>query len=204
MPVSNQSKTDKTLTEISDVFIYKTSQAPKLSQRAEGLLTYQFGFVESLQQLFVRIEANESGGYFSKEWVPVEEIHALLSSDAAKEPFSAAILKGTFISKSQNNAGFLAAALKAESLLKIVSDKTNLLTFDEETYQEWLSDNLVLAKAALKKGDAETSDKSTAKKPSGKSPAKSRAKKAVAAKPEPATSEEAAPDKPEDETAPVD
>ena len=133
--------------EASDVVIYKTATASKLSLRSTGLLTYQLGYVESSSQLFVRLQENETGGYFSKEWVPTDEIDRCLSAFATtKTSFTAVALKECFLSKSQNNAGFLAAVLKAEGLIHCESGKSNLLLFDDARYQLWLKQNFSLAK----------------------------------------------------------
>ena len=132
---------------VSDVVAFKTDTADKLSLRSNGLLTYQLGYVAAVDQLFVRIQSNETGGYFSKEWVPFEEVSRCLEAyGKSKESFTAVVLKSAFLSKSQNNAGFLAAVLKSEGLLHCVSGKSNLLCFDSAKYQSWLKQQFALAK----------------------------------------------------------
>jgi len=180
--------------QVSDVVAYKTAQASKLSARSTGALTYQLGFVEVVEQFFVRIQSNETGGYFSKEWVPLEAVlRCLAVSIESKEAFSAAVLKSSFVSKSQNNAGFLAAVLKAEGLLVGVVDKSNLLTFDSESYKTWLVDNLALAIQSLP-DDAINADQSNSDEDAGddelhpepvkrKTLSKAKAKKATIKKP---------------------
>ena len=131
---------------VSDVLIYRTGSASKLSLRASGVLTYQLGYVVSLNQLFVRIQLNDTGGYFSKEWVPIVEVESILLAYASEgSSFSAAILKGCFVSRSQNNAGFLAAIIKSEGLIHTLSGKSNLLVFDEGLYQAWITQQFILA-----------------------------------------------------------
>jgi len=127
---------------VSDVVAYKTAKASKLSLRSEGLLTYQLGFVESVNQLFVCIQANDTGGYFSKEWVPLDAVLSCLKPVIdAKSSLTASLLKSAFVSKSQNNAGFLAAILKAEGLLVCVVGKSNLLSVKAGFLDQWLIDN---------------------------------------------------------------
>jgi len=170
--------------QVSDVVAYKTAQASKLSARSTGALTYQLGFVEVVEQFFVRIQSNETGGYFSKEWVPLEAVlRCLAVSIESKEAFSAAVLKSSFVSKSQNNAGFLAAVLKAEGLLVGVVDKSNLLTFDSESYKTWLIDNLALAIQSLSDEDAGDHELSPEQPVKRKTLSKAKAKKATIKKP---------------------
>jgi len=169
--------------QVSDVVAYKTAQASKLSARSTGALTYQLGFVEVVEQFFVRIQSNETGGYFSKEWVPLEAVlRCLAVSIESKEAFSAAVLKSSFVSKSQNNAGFLAAVLKAEGLLVGVVDKSNLLTFDSESYKTWLIDNLALAIQSLSDEDAGDHELSPEQPVKRKTLSKAKAKKVTVKK----------------------
>ena len=157
--------------EVSDVVAYKTETAKKLSLRAKGVLTYQLGYVESIDQLFIRLQSNATGGYVSKEWVPFEDIQAcLLVFSQSNSPLSASALKGCFVSKSQNNAGFLAASLKAEGLLMAVSGKSNLLSFNETQYQSWLELNLASGRefdSQVDKPSSDSSEKSNTKKEAG-------------------------------------
>jgi len=179
-PVNDQVSTNN-VEKTTDVIAYKTAQAAKLSLRSTGLLTYQLGFVETVQQLFVRIQSNETGGYFSKEWVPLDAVITCLEANVkSKEPFTAATLKTSFVSKSQNNAGFLAAILKAEGLLVGIVGKTNLLSFDKEHYDKWVADNIqqatnstassVESKTVQTLTKKKTLSKTTAKKNADKKP----------------------------------
>lgn len=69
-----------------------------------------------------------NGGYFSNEWVSLNEITERLPN---LKPFNASALTPLFKSKSANNAGFLAAALKAESLLLPVKETKRLHTLSD-------------------------------------------------------------------------
>ena len=121
------------------------------------------GFVDSIEQLFIRIQANESGGYFSKEWVPINTVNDCLQANAADKAtsasFSAALLKSCFVSKSQNNAGFLAAVLKVLGFVTTVAGKTNALKFDADLYAQWLSDELKLAKDGIETNEPDKKPK---------------------------------------------
>ena len=64
----------------------------------------------------LRITANDTGGLFSKHWLSLDDILALL--DILKDaPFKSVALKALFVRGSANNHGFLAAILRAEKLL---------------------------------------------------------------------------------------
>ena len=101
--------------ENPDVVIVRTATAPKLSPRGEGGITYQVGRVGL--DVYIRIEKNEGGGSFSKEWVPAEKIRAAITSAMRRgEPFKSDALAAAFVGKSQCNSGFLVAALRAEGI----------------------------------------------------------------------------------------
>ncbi|MEH6633803.1 MAG: hypothetical protein V7776_23685, partial [Halopseudomonas aestusnigri] len=96
--------------------IIKKSTAPKLSPRAQGSLTYHIGYNNNSKSFHFRITAN-SGGFFSYEWVALNDILDIIESTSSDKPFKAIIFKSLYQSKGSNNHGFLAAALRAESLL---------------------------------------------------------------------------------------
>jgi hypothetical protein len=125
-----------------DMEIVKTIECSKLGKKAIGSLGYQVGFVKANNSLHVRIVSNESGGYFSKEWVPIDAVKSCLTPEIrAGNTFSATALKPAYISRSQNNAGFLAAALKSEGFFRGVADKSNLLQVDMNIFNIWENSN---------------------------------------------------------------
>lgn len=66
--------------------------------------------------------------------------------------FSARLLTPAFVSKSQNNAGFLAAALLAEGLIAKADDKEHLLELGVVSFtawsEQWLKQGAVQSKVA--------------------------------------------------------
>jgi len=121
-----------------DLRIIHQASCQKLSGRAQGQLNYQIAYSDTVNQLFLRIVANSSGGYFSKEWVPVETIVSSLDAVIRSGvPFTAPKLIPAFVSKSQNNAGFMAAVLLAEGVLEKVADKQHLLKLTTEGFSNW-------------------------------------------------------------------
>ncbi len=101
--------------------VIKSSKAPKISARASGLLHYEVGKNDE-GRYALRITANDTGGLFSKHWLSLDDILALL--DILKDaPFKSVALRALFVRGSANNHGFLAAILRAEKLL--VAAETN-------------------------------------------------------------------------------
>ena len=97
--------------------IIKKSTSPKLSPRAQGSLTYHVGYDETAKTLHFRITANSGGGFFSNEWIALNDILDTIETTSSDKPFKALIFKSLYQSKGSNNHGFLAAALRAENLL---------------------------------------------------------------------------------------
>ena len=124
----------------------KIQQTPKLSPKAPGHLTYALGIDDHTQDLYLQLQDNSSGGFFSREWVPLSHIDACIARLKPKEVFAASHFRPAFISRSQNNAGFLAAALKAEGVIIAVPEQLNGLQVDSVIYSQWRSTLLVLAK----------------------------------------------------------
>jgi len=97
--------------------IIKKSTAPKLSPKATGSLTYHVGYNDKSKSFHFRITANSGGGFFSNEWIALSDILDTIDNTPSDQPFKAIIFKSLYQSKGSNNHGFLAAALRAESLL---------------------------------------------------------------------------------------
>jgi hypothetical protein len=135
--------------------ILKHAQCPKLNPRAKGELTYHIGYTEDDQAYHFRIVANGSSGYFSNEWIALQAIQAVLEAQTAKGdgPFKALVLKGLYVRKGANNHGFLAAALRAEKILKPVEGQPLLHTVAEDFH-----DRFTLAMQALIKQDVDLPD----------------------------------------------
>ena len=98
-------------------WLLKEGTAPKLGARAEGSISYNVLACKERRQLFIAITGNKGGGYFSKEHVAISKIEACLGSSSATKPSPSKTFKEAFISRSSNNAGFLAAVLRHEGLL---------------------------------------------------------------------------------------
>lgn len=100
----------------------KTGQARKTGLRSQGHIAYRLLCRPSRHDLLLTIESNEGGGYFSKELVPFNDVFACIQSIQSGKPVPSKMFKDAFVSQSANNAGFLAAILRAEGLLSAASD----------------------------------------------------------------------------------
>jgi len=96
--------------------IIKKSTSPKLSPTAQGNLTYHVGYDQTAKTFHFRITAN-TGGFFSNEWIALNDVLDTIETTSSDKPFKALIFKPLYQSKGSNNHGFLAAALRDESLL---------------------------------------------------------------------------------------
>ncbi|MGR5461261.1 hypothetical protein [Vibrio alfacsensis] len=95
--------------------IVQNGKAKKLNPKTENKVFYELSVHDDLNTLHIRLASNEGGGLHSKEWIPIEEIFAILDSQKDK-PFKSTVLKSVFKGGSANNVGFLAACLRDMSL----------------------------------------------------------------------------------------
>lgn len=100
----------------------KQGKALKSGPRSQGYVHYRVLADSQRDQLFLTLIANDSSGCFSREIVPVTRIESVLQSIDATKPIASKLFQSCFVSKSQNNAGFLAAVLRSEHLLRAVPD----------------------------------------------------------------------------------
>ncbi len=121
-----------------DFKLVRKGSAPKLRDETQ-LVQYELGRVEG--KLSLRIIANDKDGLFSNEAIPVSKITECLAKQAKGADFTSRVLHPAFTKKSSNNAGFLAAILRAEKVLIPIKDKLFLheLAIDAKTLEKHLS-----------------------------------------------------------------
>ncbi len=104
--------------------IIKKSTRPKLAPRAKGELTYHVGHNDISKgkdkSLHLRVTENTGGGFFSNEWIGLEEVVRTIEVLDSDGPFKAVTFIPLYESSSSNNHGFLAAALRSEDILETV------------------------------------------------------------------------------------
>lgn len=121
----------------------KTGQARKTGLRSQGHIAYRLLCRPSRHDLLLTIESNEGGGYFSKELVPFNDVFACIQSIQSGKPVPSKAFKDAFVSQSANNAGFLAAILRAEGLLIAASDAGHH-HLQQGDWEEWKRQMLAL------------------------------------------------------------
>lgn len=117
---SVEAQSDKTTTLIK-------AQTPKLSPKADGHITFQL-IKDVKGALAIQLLENTSGGIFSKNPIPLEDVVALLGKQSPNRPFKSSLVKGLFSgkgSKSANNASFLIAVLRSKEIGFIVPSESS-------------------------------------------------------------------------------
>ena len=94
--------------------IIKNGSCGSLS--GKSTLTYQIA-CNTDNEVHVALTGNSGGGHLNSDWVSLEEIYSILSSQ--KKAFTSGALQDLYQGKSSNNASFTTAILLKESLLKI-------------------------------------------------------------------------------------
>lgn len=105
--------------------ILQTTKCKTVSGKAT--LTYQIGITPE-DELFIRVNHNTGGGYFSKEWILLDHITSILS-DVTDHPITSIDLFPLFKGKSVNTPGYLLAVLLNEGLLNSIEDKKRKYQF---------------------------------------------------------------------------
>jgi hypothetical protein len=109
------------------VDILKISTCGKVTLPDDHTLTYNIGYDIAHKTLLVRITDNVTGGLFSNEWITLDDILTTIEKRPTPETsFNARIFTPLYTSASANNAGFLAAALRAEHILVPFKDSKRL------------------------------------------------------------------------------
>lgn len=122
------------------VFLRKSATCPKLGLRSSGTLGYEIATTAS-DCAYLRLCSNDSGGYFSTEWLELPAVLALLDR-LGEQTFAARTLQPLFVGRSANNASFLAAVLLAEGLLQKSEAKAGALQCREHAH--YLSEILAM------------------------------------------------------------
>ena len=105
--------------ENPDMKVLKTATCKTLS--AKSTLTYQVGSEDDV--IHVRITENSGGGFFSNEWVSMNDIRSVLEEHPEGTPVSSFMLAPIFSGKSVNTPGFVLSVLVHEKLLVPIKGK---------------------------------------------------------------------------------
>ena len=105
-----------------NICIIKKYACCKLSPAARGELCYHVGHDETAKTFLIRVTDNTGGGFFSNQWVSVDDIETAIES-LNGEPFKATVFIPLYESSGANNHGFLVAALREEVILDKFEDQ---------------------------------------------------------------------------------
>ena len=94
--------------------VVKTSTCKTLTRKSK--LTYQVGTLPD-GEVYLRIHKNSGNGFFSREWIALQDIQKTIGEIPAGKPVTAIVLGDLFEGRSVNTPGFLLAALVQERLL---------------------------------------------------------------------------------------
>jgi hypothetical protein len=131
-------------TGITSYRLIRESCAAKLGMRSSGKIVFQILTDDAHQDLFVRIAANEGGGYVSDEVVSVHALVRCITERASSEPLRSGIFKSAFVGKSSNNSGFMTAVLLHEGLLSRDANRPHLL-IDCGFWNDWRATQLSIS-----------------------------------------------------------
>jgi len=120
-------KLNTAITTRPTINILKISTCGKVTLPDDQTLTYNIGYDTSEKTLLVRLTDNDTGGLFSNEWIALDDIVTTIEKRPTPDTsFNARIFTPLYTSASANNAGFIAAALKAENILVPFKDSKRL------------------------------------------------------------------------------
>lgn len=127
--------------------ILKRTTCKPILPSSTSELTYEIGHAD--KSFHIRVTGNTGGGFFSHEWIAIDAILNCIQEIPEGDTFKAVNFRSLYVSRSANNAGFLAAALRNEGLL-VVPDKAiyNHLPGDSKAFLTAMR-KLVTAKTAL-------------------------------------------------------
>jgi hypothetical protein len=144
-----------------------------VSLSGKSNIAYQIG-TDPESNIYLRIHANTGGGFFSPEWVALEEVQKFIADAPTDKPLSSWSLHPLFRGKSVNTPAFLMAAFVHEKWLRILKGKKRgLEVLDEAPFMAKLEKLMGSGKAAKPKKPAKASArKAPAKKASANKPRK--------------------------------
>jgi hypothetical protein len=85
-------------------------------------LTYHIGCMPD-GEIHLRVHANTGGGFFSQEWISLEDILTTLKKRPAGKAITSILLHPLFRGKSANTPGFLLAVLLHEKVIRSMQGK---------------------------------------------------------------------------------
>jgi hypothetical protein len=128
--------------------LLRSAHARKVGLRATGKIQYDVLCDTKRTSVFIRISSNEGGGYFSREMIDFDKAVECIASFGKDRPLPSKVFAPAFVGKSSNNAGFLAAVLRAEQLLD-AAPGTDFQHIASGDWTTWKTEMLKLEGAPL-------------------------------------------------------
>ena len=114
------------------VKVVHSSTCPSLSGKSQ--ITYQIGRHPE-GAVYLRVVNNSGGGFFSPEWVALDDIRKCIDEAPKDRPLSSWTLHPIFRGKSVNTPAFLSAGLVHEKWLRILrGKKRGLEVYEPKTF----------------------------------------------------------------------
>ena len=125
----------------------KLSKTTKIGLRTEGYIYYRV-LSDQDNRLYFNITGNDDDGYYSKEIIPFDSIEQIVKTIKPNVAISSSLFIPAFVGRSNNNAAFLAAILRAEKLLSPMTDavKKHTVEVGWDRWQAEMLKNVVKAK----------------------------------------------------------
>ena len=118
----------------------KSSKTTKIGLRTEGYIHYRV-LSDQDNRLYFNITGNDDDGYYSKEIIPFDSVEELVKTIKPNVAISSSLFISAFVGRSNNNAAFLAAILRAEKLLAPMADAVKKHTV-EAGWDRWQAEML--------------------------------------------------------------
>lgn len=134
--------------EDPSINIVTTAKCKTLS--GKSTLTYHLG-LDIKQNAFLRVHSNTNNGFFSNEWVALDDILAILEKQT--NPFTSIIFYDLFTGLSVNTPAFFSAVLLNEKVLEFAVGKRRKYVYSSGSVATLLEriNKLGTAKASKKK-----------------------------------------------------
>ena len=139
-------------------------------------LTYHIGSMPD-GEIYLRVHSNTGGGFFSQEWISLQDILTALKKRPDGRPITSILLNSLFRGKSANTPGFMMAVLLHEKVVRSMQGKLRRHELMDTSAFKAKVDKL-LSGAEGKAKPAKTAGKPARSAPKKKAASPSRRKKA--------------------------
>ena len=111
----------KPIDELDDTMrVLSTGTCETLSGNSR--LTYHIGSMPD-GEIYLRVHSNTGGGFFSQEWIALQDILTVLKKRPDGKPITSILLMPLYRGRSANTPGFMMAVLLHEKLIRSLQGK---------------------------------------------------------------------------------